>query len=98
MAHRVTGSTADLYHIMIYMFLSPFDSDCGGKCPENVLFTGQGLLQVRSSIRRTACCQLSPRSMTQILIGLVQALQGGTDSAACCDLLHSMSYLGLPGV
>mmetsp|Transcript_11003 Transcript_11003/g.32964 ORF Transcript_11003/g.32964 Transcript_11003/m.32964 type:complete len:841 (-) Transcript_11003:131-2653(-) len=41
----VTGSTADLYHIMIYMFLSPFDSDCGGKCPENVLFTGQGLLQ-----------------------------------------------------
>ena len=43
----ITGSTADLYHIMIYMFLNPLDVDCGGKCPENILFTGQKLLQVR---------------------------------------------------
>jgi vacuolar-type H+-ATPase subunit I/STV1 len=42
----ITGSTADLYHIMIYMFLNPLDVDCGGKCPENILFTGQKLLQV----------------------------------------------------
>ena len=42
----ITASTADLYHIMIYMFLNPLDVDCGGSCPENILFTGQKLLQV----------------------------------------------------
>ncbi|KAL3616405.1 V-type proton ATPase subunit a1 [Castilleja foliolosa] len=36
-----TGSQADLYHVMIYMFLSPFE-DLG----ENKLFWGQGELQV----------------------------------------------------
>lgn len=36
-----TGSKADLYHVMIYMFLSPFD-DLG----ENELFWGQRPLQV----------------------------------------------------
>ncbi|KAG6605514.1 V-type proton ATPase subunit a1, partial [Cucurbita argyrosperma subsp. sororia] len=36
-----TGSQADLYHVMIYMFLSPFD-DLG----ENELFWGQRPLQV----------------------------------------------------
>ncbi|XP_075489997.1 V-type proton ATPase subunit a1-like isoform X1 [Primulina tabacum] len=36
-----TGSQADLYHVMIYMFLSPFE-DLG----ENQLFRGQGVLQV----------------------------------------------------
>ncbi|KAL8516107.1 hypothetical protein ACS0TY_014691 [Phlomoides rotata] len=36
-----TGSQADLYHVMIYMFLSPFE-DLG----ENKLFWGQGALQV----------------------------------------------------
>ncbi|XP_058780761.1 V-type proton ATPase subunit a2-like [Vicia villosa] len=36
-----TGSQADLYHVMIYMFLSPTD-DLG----ENQLFTGQKFLQV----------------------------------------------------
>ncbi|KEH36223.1 vacuolar proton ATPase a3-like protein [Medicago truncatula] len=36
-----TGSQADLYHVMIYMFLSPTD-DLG----ENQLFVGQKLLQV----------------------------------------------------
>ena len=35
-----TGSKADLYHVMIYMFLSPFD-DLG----ENELFWGQRPLQ-----------------------------------------------------
>lgn len=38
-----TGSQADLYHVMIYMFLSPFD-DLG----ENELFWGQRPLQVWS--------------------------------------------------
>ena len=42
----MTGSTADLYHIMIYMFLNPLDSDCSGTCPENLMFPGQGLIQV----------------------------------------------------
>ncbi|KAL3850748.1 hypothetical protein ACJIZ3_012630 [Penstemon smallii] len=36
-----TGSQADLYHVMIYMFLSPLE-DLG----ENQLFWGQGVLQV----------------------------------------------------
>lgn len=36
-----TGSQADLYHVMIYMFLSPTD-DLG----ENQLFAGQKNLQV----------------------------------------------------
>ncbi|KAL9244714.1 hypothetical protein vseg_018459 [Gypsophila vaccaria] len=36
-----TGSRADLYHVMIYMFLSPFD-DLG----ENQLFWGQRPLQI----------------------------------------------------
>lgn len=36
-----TGSQADLYHVMIYMFLSPTD-DLG----ENQLFPGQKLTQV----------------------------------------------------
>lgn len=42
----VTGSTADLYHTLIYFFLSPGDIDCGGACPENRLFPGQAFLQV----------------------------------------------------
>ncbi|XAR59796.1 hypothetical protein NMG60_11015769 [Bertholletia excelsa] len=36
-----TGSQADLYHVMIYMFLSPFQS-----LGENQLFLGQRLLQI----------------------------------------------------
>nr|GMC56051.1 V-type proton ATPase subunit A2-like [Ipomoea batatas]GME00675.1 V-type proton ATPase subunit A2-like [Ipomoea batatas] len=36
-----TGSQADLYHVMIYMFLSPTD-DLG----ENQMFTGQKYLQI----------------------------------------------------
>ncbi|KAH7862108.1 hypothetical protein Vadar_000035 [Vaccinium darrowii] len=36
-----TGSQADLYHVMIYMFLSPFE-DLG----DNQLFPGQKLLQI----------------------------------------------------
>ena len=37
----ITGSTADLYNIMIYMFLSP-----GTLLPENTLFPGQAVFQV----------------------------------------------------
>ncbi|KAL8115631.1 V-type proton ATPase subunit a1 [Apium graveolens] len=36
-----TGSQADLYHVMIYMFLSPFDN-----LGDNQLFWGQGVIQV----------------------------------------------------
>lgn len=41
-----TGSTADLYHTLIYMFLEPGNVDCDGQCPENQMFAGQGFLQV----------------------------------------------------
>lgn len=52
----ISGSTADLYHVMIYMFLSPGTNGLAcadpvsGKltCPENIMFTGQGPLQVRT--------------------------------------------------
>ena len=37
----VTGSKADLYHVMIYMFLSPMDD-----LEDNQLFMGQKYLQV----------------------------------------------------
>ena len=47
------GATADLYHVMIYMFLSPGNADCRGEgegggpgCPENILFPGQAGFQV----------------------------------------------------
>jgi len=43
-----TGSQADLYHVMIYMFLSPTD-DLG----DNQLFWGQKLLQVHTSLLHT---------------------------------------------
>jgi V-type H+-transporting ATPase subunit a len=41
-----TGSTADLYHTLIYMFLDPGNVDCAGACPENKMFAGQGFVQV----------------------------------------------------
>lgn len=46
----VSGSTADLYHIMIYMFLQPGEGGltCDGGCMENRMFAGQGTIQVRS--------------------------------------------------
>ena len=54
-AKWITGSTADLYHVMIYMFLSPGDAGltCKGEdgtygCKENRMFPGQGALQVRT--------------------------------------------------
>ena len=42
----LSGSTADLYHTLIYMYLSPGNVDCSGECPENQMFPGQGFLQV----------------------------------------------------
>lgn len=44
----VSGNTADLYHTLIYMFLSPGDAGltCNGGCEENRMFAGQGALQV----------------------------------------------------
>ena len=54
----VSGSTADLYHVMIYMFLSPgtgglacWDAATGTYgCAENIMFPGQGPLQVRTPV------------------------------------------------
>lgn len=47
----VSGSTADLYHIMIYMFLQPGEGGltCDGGCMENRMFPGQGTIQARPS-------------------------------------------------
>jgi len=55
----LTGSTADLYHVLIGMFLSPGDIHCADQprlnpetgemepsCPENVMYTGQASFQV----------------------------------------------------
>ena len=49
----ISGSTADLYHVMIYMFLSPgtgglacLDANGNYGCKENIMFPGQGPLQV----------------------------------------------------
>ena len=49
----ISGSTADLYHVMIYMFLSPgsgglmcADGQGNYGCAENRMFPGQGPLQV----------------------------------------------------
>jgi vacuolar-type H+-ATPase subunit I/STV1 len=50
-----TGSTADLYHTLIYMFLRPGDVDCGGACPENRMFAGQAGLQVLLVLVAAAC-------------------------------------------
>ena len=59
----ISGSTADLYHVMIYMFLSPGTGglaclDASGKygCKENIMFTGQGPLQVRTGPFDPALC------------------------------------------
>jgi V-type H+-transporting ATPase subunit a len=47
-----SGSTADLYHVLIYMFMSPGNVDCAQPdgappgCPENKMFSGQGQVQV----------------------------------------------------
>lgn len=49
----VTGSEADLYHTLIYMFLTPGDVDCGGRCPQNVLYEGQGTCSLSNVV---ACC------------------------------------------
>ena len=48
----ISGSTADLYHILIYMFLSPGDAGltCNGECTENRMFAGQGPLQASFSL------------------------------------------------
>ena len=75
----VTGSTADLYHIMIYMFLNPLDCDCGGTCPENVLFPGQCVLQVRFVSlplpkRRSTCSVLVLPVACAVLVCIVAAV------------------------
>mmetsp|Transcript_1439 Transcript_1439/g.5466 ORF Transcript_1439/g.5466 Transcript_1439/m.5466 type:complete len:649 (-) Transcript_1439:2090-4036(-) len=58
----LTGSVADLYHIMIYMFLSPGNVDCAGEgpeggpgCPENRMYAGQGAVQVLLLVLALIC-------------------------------------------
>ena len=53
-AKWISGSYADLYHIMIYMFLQPGNVDCSSTtdgvttatCPRNKMYPGQGGFQV----------------------------------------------------
>ena len=59
----ISGSTADLYHVMIYMFLSPgtgglacLDASGNYGCKENIMFTGQGPLQVCTGPLVLALC------------------------------------------
>ena len=54
-AKWISGSYADLYHIMIYMFLQPGNVDCTGSdgvatCPRNKMFAGQGGFQVHGVV------------------------------------------------
>jgi len=52
MGTREAPIKADLYHVMIYMFLQPGNVDCTNsltgvaECPENLMFAGQGYLQL----------------------------------------------------
>ena len=54
-AKWISGSVADLYHIMIYMFLQPGNVDCTSTdsagvttagCPRNKMYAGQAGFQV----------------------------------------------------
>ena len=67
MSKWISGSTADLYHVMIYMFLSPgtgglacLDASGNYGCKENIMFPGQGPLQVLL----LACCAYSHSLVT----------------------------------
>lgn len=59
----VSGATTDLYHVLIYMFLNPGDVDCGGTCPENKMFAGQGGIQNFLVVIMLICvpCMLFPK-------------------------------------
>lgn len=59
-----SGSTADLYHVLIYMFMSPGNVDCAQRgelpgCPENKMFPGQGPVQVSCWACTQLCAQMS---------------------------------------
>ena len=51
-AKWVTGSTADIYHVLIYMFLQPGTAGltANGESMENQMFPGQGPFQVLPQI------------------------------------------------
>ncbi|KDD73719.1 V-type ATPase, partial [Helicosporidium sp. ATCC 50920] len=78
-AKWVTGSVVDLYHVLIYMFLSPGNVDCNGTCPENQLFKGQGVLQVLLLLAAFVCVpwMLLPKPL--ILKKRAQRRAGGRD-------------------
>ena len=60
-AKWISGSYADLYHIMIYMFLQPGNVDCTengvASCPRNKMYAGQGGFQVRPLQCTLMCIQ-----------------------------------------
>lgn len=65
-----TGSQADLYHVMIYMFLSPFE-DLG----ENQLFWGQGFIQAWPFLILMIACLNSDYLLLRVGWFIVDILQ-----------------------
>jgi len=70
MGTRETPIKADLYHVMIYMFLQPGNVDCTDEngvagCPENLMFAGQGGFQLFLVLVMFVCvpCMLFPKPL-----------------------------------
>lgn len=90
-----TGSQADLYHVMIYMFLSPTD-DLG----ENQLFVGQKFLQVffflffSLSIKYWLCRNFPMLHKTKTLIlntSIFSLPASVTTISPCCCTMDAVS-------
>lgn len=79
-----TGSQADLYHVMIYMFLSPTD-DLG----ENQLFVGQKFVQVLNFLYK------SPFDKINVL-QLVLAITPSLLLLYCQLLLLMLALIAVP--
>ena len=91
----ISGSTADLYHVMIYMFLSPgsgglkcADGSGGYGCAENEMFPGQGPLQVILPCCASSLWGLmsSIRPVMSMLLHCMPAQVKGANagSSGCC--------------
>ncbi|KAK2971506.1 hypothetical protein RJ640_020912 [Escallonia rubra] len=87
-----TGSQADLYHVMIYMFLSPTD-DLG----DNQLFIGQKYLQVKNFLCCIADCATIAGTCCRTMDVVSQAVSfeeatSGSMSVAFSFLLFDFNF------
>jgi len=73
----ITGSTADLYNIMIYMFLSP-----GSLEPANTLFPGQASIQVLLVLLALVCVPWMLLTKPYVLKKRHEASQTGSGGGA----------------